>query len=193
MQSIYMIEDIWFKDPKSFLSYDNICNFFPVRTTPKISQLNALFRFSIYLGMLIYIYNKNEKVLFIPFITGVFTFVEYNMYYPIETFAENLKKSSTRKPTRENPFMNPNLITEKHPDSAAQDLSNKSTRDSVQKLYESHDQFLSTMVPSTDILSKGSMSHQFYTVPSTTIPSDQDSFAQFLYGNMKSRKKINVY
>ena len=198
-----MNKDIWFRDPKSFFSYENILKFFPAGHTSKVEQLNSLFRFSLYLSLLIYVYNKNEKVFLIPLFTGVFTFIEYDVYSKTlekESFRDQVVgRESERHPTFQNPFMNPNLITEQQPDAAAENIFEKKTRDSIQKFFEAHKDIETahlsppTLVASKDLLARSSEGRDFYTVPSTTIPSDQDSFATFLYGDMKSSKRVNIY
>lgn len=189
------MQQIWFKDIHSFVSYKNLANFFPVHGTSKISQLNALFRFSLYLSLVLYIYNHDDKVFLLPLLTGVYTFVEYNMIKSLEGFYER-PCHAYRTPTRDNPFMNPNLVSDRCPDSRAR--FNRSTRDQVEMMFQESDfaresSSPPTIVPSTDYYQKESERKQFYTVPSTNIPSDQESFATYLYGSLPSSKRVVEY
>jgi len=193
-----MQQNIWFKDIHSFVSYNNMAKFFPVRSSSKVSQLNALFRFSLYLSLLLYLYNQDDKVFLIPLLTGVYTFVEYNTTIRMEeAFMSQKQCPRFRHPTKDNPFMNPNLITDRCPDSRA-DLR-QNTKKQIERFFketemsESSDTYHPQLVPSTDFFQKEIERKQFYTVPSSTIPSDQDSFATYLYGSMPSSKKVIEY
>lgn len=180
---------IWYKNFKDFLSYDNLTKFFPSKRMTEVERLNALFRFSCYLAILFYLYNKNEKVFIIPFVTGIYTFYIYthlgNVYKTLEKY-ENMSQKSSRHPTQDNPFMNPNLITERNPNAPADSIFSKKTKNEISKLF-----YKNTYADPDDVYNRNNPANRFYTTPSTTIPNRQDEFANFLYGNMTSRKEQN--
>lgn len=194
-----MKQEIWFQNLAQFFSYDNIAKFFPHKNLTSIEQLNSLFRFSLYLAILLYFYNSNVQVFMIPLLVGLFTYFTFNQiknnpdvlnesFYNqyIDKSKQRLKKAlnvETRPPTINNPFMNANLITEKKPDAVNQDVFSMDTQEKMNSLYNEN-----TFHNVDDIYDKDNGKHAFYTVPSTTIPNKQDEFAYFLYGNMKSCK-----
>lgn len=219
-----MEEKIWYQNISGFFSYSELSNFFPTKNQTKISQLNSFFRFSIYLAILLYLYNQNDKVFLIPILVGAYTFYDYESSLRLskknkETFlsyGQNFEPSGAernRVPTFDNPFMNPNLITEKNPNKEAQDIFKKETQDSINHFFKQHSNTpdkqytLNTsenlqineslgnrwLTSPDDIFHKNNGAQRFYTVPSTTIPNDQDDFAHFLYGNMNSRKSVREY
>lgn len=194
-----MKQEIWYQNLAAFFSYENIPKFFPHRNLTSVQELNALFRFGLYASILLFLYNGNIQVFMIPIIIGLFTYITYNnikndptllkeSFYNnfINKNKQKIKKMiniETRPPTINNPFMNPNLITEKKPDAQNENVFSSHTKEKIDKYYNKN-----TYNDVGDIYEKNNGNHSFYTIPSTTIPNKQDEFAYFLYGNMKSCK-----
>ena len=92
------------------------------------------------------------------------------------------------KPTVDNPFMNPTLNDIKY-------NSNKPNACSIDNSKINNlinDSFYSRVFREAgDIYGKLSSERQFYTVPSTTIPNDQTSYAEWLYKRGKTCKENN--
>ena len=88
------------------------------------------------------------------------------------------------KPTKDNPFMNPNIIdisSDTDIDGACS-ISDKKINDKMSDFYET------TMFQNVDdIYNTQTSSRQFYTVPSTKIPNDQS----WLYNRGPSCKENN--
>jgi hypothetical protein len=183
-----MTQTIWYQDLRDFFAYDNLLNFFPSLKMTETARLNALFRFSLYLSILFFLYNKNEKVFLIPFITGIYTFYIFNKLEKnkFENFDNLYNKQIIRNPTQENPFMNPNLLTERNPDAQADNIFKRKTQNEIKKFFE-----INSIADASDVYDRNSAYNRFYTTPSTTIPNKQDKFANFLYGSMKSRKEMH--
>ena len=219
-----MDEKIWYQNISGFFSYSEFTNFFPTKNQSKTLQLNSFFRFSVYLAVLLYLYNQNDKVFLIPILVGAYTFYDYQTMIRSakknkETFFSNNQKSlsrddiKTRHPTYDNPFMNPNLLTETNPNREAQDIFKKETQDSIDHFFRQHSNNVDKhytpkykesahsnesmgsrwLTSPDDTFQKNNGAQRFYTVPSTTIPNDQDDFAHFLYGKMNSRKSVREY
>ena len=90
------------------------------------------------------------------------------------------------KPSKENPFMNPNIITEYDKNIKACNIENSKIKFNI-------DTFFKTPVYKdvTDIFETNFSQRQFYTVPASTIPNDQESFSHWLYYRKKTCKENN--
>lgn len=90
---------------------------------------------------------------------------------------KSLKKTCT-VPTKQNPFMNV-LINEyeENPLRKKACFINKQVGEYVDK-YFNEDLYRSV----DDIYQKNASERQYYTMPSTEIPNEQDKFAKWLYG-----------
>jgi hypothetical protein len=90
--------------------------------------------------------------------------------------------------TVDNPFMNPSIIdiTENPERPSACTLQNNGIQEVVEKNFEAK-----LFRDVGDLYGKMSSQRQFYTMPSTTIPNDQDGFAKWCYGTGASCKEGN--
>ena len=142
----------------------------------KESKLNAITRFSIYLGILLYVYNNNTNNFLIPICVMILTYFIYQNSN-IELFSQkNELNNNYTESTVNNPMKNV-LVTEigsnKPPplpsmidkDIVSQNLNKSIYRDIGDVYNNSHSQ------------------RQFFTMP----VNDQDSFAHWLY-DVKSCK-----
>ena len=157
-------------------------------------KLNALFRLSLFVSVLMFALTNDQNTLLFSAGVGAIT---YALNYANET-KENADESFVGPdvsrigeehekvhrgvkrctfPTRENPFMNVlmNEYTEKPRRRAACDINKKVS--TYMKKYFDENLYRST----DDMYHKNSSDRQFYTMPSTTIPNNQDDFARWLY------------
>lgn len=81
-----------------------------------------------------------------------------------------------RKPTKDNPFMNP-ATSEFNTDAPA--ACNSDDEDIKNEITKSFN--VDSYMDIDDIFSKMNSQRQFYTVPNTAIPNNQDGFARWLY------------
>lgn len=90
------------------------------------------------------------------------------------------------KPTKENPFMNPSLLNKTNLNYQSCNFQNK-------KIKTEMNDFFKTPVfkDVIDLYDRKFSERQFYTVPATTIPNEQDKFAKWLYGREKTCKENN--
>lgn len=195
-------EIIWYKDLSGLMnSMERIYSFIPIYDSSLASQLNALFRFSIYYGLIIFIFQMSFKAIFLPLIVGGISYLVYEhekSSLRIERNsldAQGLHKdpqtgSVCTKPTIDNPFMNvlyTDYSTRPNREKAC-DISRPSVSKHVDALYE---QKFPNSRYSNDIFGKNTGMRQFYSNPSTTIPNDQGTFAKWLYNDrsLKEAKK----
>ncbi len=93
------------------------------------------------------------------------------------------------KPSKNNPFMNPTIV----------DINNNPNKDlnaccidnrRIKRDINNH--FLNNQYRDViDIYDRNSSQRQFYTMPSTTIPNNQEAFSKWLYYRKESCKEGN--
>jgi hypothetical protein len=192
-------ETIWYKDVTGFLSTkEQLYSFIPIPDTSLASQLNAIVRFSIYYGVIVFIFQLSAKALLIPLLVGGVTFLVYEHEINVELKDRESMQSmgverdiQTKRvcssPTLNNPFMNvlPSEYGLRPNRSPACDLSRPSVKKKVEELYE--EKFPNAKY-SRDIYGRNTGLRQFYSNPSTTIPNDQATYAAWLYSDRSIRK-----
>ena len=90
---------------------------------------------------------------------------------------EEFKRNTCRKPTKDNPFMNPAIVdynTENPP--AACNINDEYINDSIQVNFN-HELFRDV----DELWERKNSQRQFYTIPNTAIPNNQTEFANWLY------------
>ena len=96
----------------------------------------------------------------------------YNVYEMIDC-----DKNKCRRPTPNNPFMNPSLLefgTENPP--AACNVNDEEIKEDIRVNYD-HMLFRDV----SDVWERKNSSRQFFTLPNTAIPNNQTEFAKWLY------------
>jgi hypothetical protein len=137
-------------------------------------------------------------------IVGVFTcFIYYNQKDNLELYFNSItnsnenmviknnieKENNDIKPTVENPFMNVNLITD---NKEKIESPNSWNNEEVQKDIE--DKFGYNLYRDVgDLYGKSNSQRQYYTMPSTTIPNNQTSFAKWCYSVGPTCKEKSIY
>jgi hypothetical protein len=81
-----------------------------------------------------------------------------------------------RKPTKDNPFMNPPISDFNTTAPAACNSDDENINNSITKAFKS-DLYMDV----DDVFEKMNSQRQFYTVPNTSIPNQQTEFANWLY------------
>jgi len=197
-------DPFWIKDYKILFAKERLTDFFPTIQMTLIEKLNAIFRLSIYLSILLYLFTSNYLYLYIMIIVGLFTcFIFYNQKDNIELYFNSLENSNsnniekniyedkmnTIKPSVENPFMNINLITDSKDKEAPLPSWNN---DKIQKEIENKFNY-NLYRDVGDLYGKNNSQREFYTMPSTTIPNNQTSFAKWCYGVGPTCKESSIY
>lgn len=196
----------WLTDIKVLYEKESLFEIYPSRRFNIIRKLNALMRLSIYFSLIVFLIDteKNINYLSIPFITGLITWFCWKKYK--ETYINTIKQTSMndeikdatllndlqtecRIPTKDNPFMNPNISeygsNMKIPKSCAS-YNNKGIQRRVDDLFN-EDLYRDV----TDVFNKNNSQRQYYTVPGNRVPNDQGAYAQWLYGTPPSCKEGN--
>ena len=191
------MEQIWYNDPKHFITQKNFVAFFPQPSQTFAEQLNALMRLSIYFSLIVLLLKKDVNILFVVLFAGILTYFLYamdtknklneKMFLDEKNLYKDAKtKELCYKPTKDNPFGNILTSDYKHDPNRAPacDITRRDVKRQVDTYF---DEGLYKDVG--DLFSKQSSQRQFVTNPSTTIPNDRGAFAQFLYGNVNKTCK----
>ncbi len=175
-------DEIWFEDPSVIYKNDNWKIFFPNKNMTKIEVLNSIYRFSLYLFVILAIWSHSIDSIVIPIVTGLLTLFIHSTTDPSERFRECFDDTRT-SPTEHNPFMN-TLLTDvgngERPEAA--DINNPYIKKEMEYLFNKN-----LYKDVTDIYNKTNSQGRFHTVPSTKefgIKSgDTVKFANWLYNN----------
>ncbi len=177
-------DNFWLYDINILLRNDRLIEYIPTHDMTIIEKLNAITRMSIYSGIVLYLLTLKKNYLYIPIIISLLTIMIYelnknnkkmNITSDKEDF--NLQKIQKTKPTVDNPFMNINLITDdKNKNEAYKSHNNNNIKNEI------NDKFNTKLYRDvSDLYSKNNSQREFYTMPSTQIPNDQNKFADWLY------------
>lgn len=202
MNSTKQSTDIfWLNEPSVLMK--NYLRFIPTKNMTNNQRYNAMTLFSIYFLVLLLVFKKPVYWIYFPIIFMVIIIVLHLMekktttekFSPIiETgyidSDDNLRFNrvtgrltkgpdvtySCRKPTIDNPFMNP-PITDFNTDApAACNSDDENIKNSITKSFNNN-----LYMDIDDAFDKMNSQRQFYTVPNTAIPNNQGDFANWLY------------
>jgi hypothetical protein len=197
-------DSFWLDDYKILFIKERITDFFPTKNMTLIEKLNAIFRMSIYLSIILYLLTNNYLYLYIFIIIGAFTcFIYYTQKDNVELYFNSIPNSNdnlieqnifedsknTITPTVENPFMNINLITDdKTKEAPPPSWNNNNMQEKIE------DKFNYNLYRDVgDLYGKSNSQREYYTMPSTTIPNNQTSFAKWCYSVGPTCKEKSIY
>ncbi|AYV82178.1 MAG: hypothetical protein Homavirus13_7 [Homavirus sp.] len=101
---------------------------------------------------------------------------------------EDYRKNTCRKPTKDNPFMNPDVTEYNNGDPpAACNADDDDIKDDM-RLNFNHDLFRDV----DDLWERKNSQRQFYTMPNTAVPNQQQEFAEWLYKIPKTCKEDGI-
>lgn len=194
-------DPFWFNDVTILFRKDRIDEFFPTRNMTVVEQLNTVVRFMLYLSVVLALYHQSTKPLFLFFGALLFTYVVYFLSSDrrlekerkegFTTVIQDGVEKSIVEPTIDNPYMNV-LLTDytENPNREALSRLNAYSNERLQKDID--DKFNYNLYRDVeDIFDKMSSQRQFYTMPVTTIPSEQGKFANWLYNTPPTCKEGN--
>lgn len=210
-----MSNPFWINQPAILLNKNNINEIWPTKDMDINQKLNAITRLIIIITLLFYLITNNVKII----ITGVATIIAIIILKILKDANNNKKKENKAKkegfasldksmldklnyqrPKKENPLMNV-LTTGKDQDRppaapafnpVVEDEINKATQAMVIDNFndkEGIDERLFQDLGDNFLFNRSMI--QFNSNPNTQIPNDQESFAEFCYGDMISCKEGN--
>lgn len=208
----------WFEDMNELISLDNMNQFLPSREMSYPAKVNSLVRLAWYVGILSGIFTSNYLYLYIPIITMIVTYVLYLFRHQelqtsltqqkiekalsqqgnvapvkeldpklVEKFQDYLDTNGMlTRPSDNNPFMNPMPFDDRKRSSAVPILSNPVNRAEIELAYDK-----GNWRDVNDVWDRNNGKRQFFTMPWTTYPNDQGSFASWLYKTPPTCKEGN--
>lgn len=190
-------EKIWYDDIPGFLTYTNYYHVLPLQEMSVQEKLNALVRFFIYLGIFLFLVRNDYRYMFLGIIAALIS-VGINQYDKTrttkkETFLKNknleiVNNVVCSRSTVDNPFMNPSIadisLNPNHPQAC--DIENEDIKNKIDTNFNAR-----IFRDVSDIFGKYASQRQFYTMPVTTIPSNQSEFGEWLYNRGPSCKEGN--
>lgn len=186
---------IWYNDIFNFFDINNMMLFYPTSDMEYSEKLNSIMRMVLYITIILYSLKNDLRVFIILIVVAVVIYIMYtsegnkekyldranNTYakYGIEKNDDDVENVRCTRPTRENPFMN--VTMNEYAENPKREKACK-INDKVNEYideYFNEDLFRSV----DDIYNKNASERQYYTMPVTEIPNDQEKFAKWCYGN----------
>ena len=92
---IIMYTPFWTDKMEILYDRNYIFEIFPTKDFDLIRKLNAIFRFSIYYALIIYFYNRNTNIFYIPIVVGLVTYFVFkkNGLTHIDTIKTDLRNA----------------------------------------------------------------------------------------------------
>lgn len=176
---------IWYEDIGDFFNIDRLSEIDISTDKSFIQRLNNLFRVSIYVGLIMILITNSDAWILLPLVTSALVYILYENHINRHN-KEGYRSSSSDyitssegkrclRPTKNNPFMNITI----------DDYYNRPDRPQacpVEEVKDEIDKYMDSMYHELDdVYNRRSADRHFYTMPSTTIPGDQNAFATWLY------------
>ncbi len=208
----------WINNPAILFKQNQIKQIWPKQSMSRNEKINAITRLVIILTILGYFVTNSLNFFITGAITlGVIVLLYYAKSIKLDTNKDKIKeaftnpnvynavKSNFTNPTDKNPLMNV-LLPEIKDDpkrkmaapaynSEVEKQINNETEDFVVSNFNNDKQLkkklFSTLGDSFEF--EDFAQHNFYATPNTTIPNDQQGFAEFCYGSMVSGKEGNDF
>ena len=172
-------------------------NFLPLINMSFKDKLLAIVNLIIFLSLVFSLIFKNFIFILLGIILLIFIFYIYLFDEEVkintnETLSNrNLAFYDNKicvKPSIDNTFMNPSIIDYKNSNNniKACPFDNKTISDNINNFFKEK-----VYKDVNDIYQRNFSERQFYTVPSTTIPNDRQSYEKWLYFRDKTCKENN--
>lgn len=185
-----MSDKFWSEDPSVLFDSSKIAEFFPRKEGSTEERLNSIARFSLYTSLVVCLYHRNVKFLYIGIMGLILTYI---LHFNVKPTAEEFTDIRVR-PTLNNPFMNVSQADYvDNPDRPAAQSYAGNDADSQEIKKDIDEKFDYNLYHDvSEIYGNMNSQRQFITNPSTTIPNDRKSFQEWLYGDAKSCHDNNM-
>ena len=172
-------------------------NFYPSYEMTFQNKLIAIGNLIIFMSLILSLIYKDFSFILLGLILIIFLIYvnDYNKS-TIKKTEENLEINNRAiinnkiciKPNKNNPFMNPNIIDYDNINNNIKscDIDSKFVKKSIDKFFKTP-----VYKDVIDIYDRNFSERQFYTMPSTTIPNDRESYTKWLYKRNKTCKENN--
>lgn len=202
-----MSTPFWFNDISILFNKNYLLEIIPLKSYDFNRKLNAILRFTIYYGILLYILKNDKNVLCLPFITVVITVFlnktnkkgsentamvnsknvrENEKLEKVSELIEEINDDVFRKPDIDNPMMNMNVFDLYDDKKAIPTYDNPGVEKVVEDkwndgLYQDSD----------DLFGRNNSQRQWYTMPNTESMNRQTEFAKWCYKTPPTCKEGN--
>ena len=189
---------IWFKDILQFVNFSNMKNFIPTSNMNVIERLNAYVLLSIYVTLIHYTIFNDSRVFGLVVVTMLSTYLYYKStqehYVQYQSVKDKNKGKNNKNidcslPSDNNPFMN--VLMNEYTDNPERKQACDVDENKIKKVI--NDKYYKDVYRDIDdVFDRKSSFRNFYTMPNTSIPNDQTSYAKWLYGiKNKTHKEGN--
>lgn len=186
-------DKFWSRNFEILFDKRRLIEFVPTKDMTNEEKLNALSRLIIYVGVLLLLYIRKVWTLYIPILGLGFVYFlfrtsknergmsnttddERDLTHDLKVFTHEIRPPYCTPPTQNNPFMN--VLQNEWADNPTRPPACE--YDGVEQEIE--DNFNYNLYKDIDdLFEKNNGQRQFFTMPYTTIPNDQGSFARWLY------------
>lgn len=170
-------ERVWFQNVRDLFRYPS--RFWPTRDQSPGGQVNAIVRFIVYVTLALYIYNRDDKVIYFALALVIVASLAYNGKPGgrLSTIAP----TRCKRPTKNNPFMN--TLVGEYGNINDPPCDYEDVKEDVSKHFNHG-------LPRDieDVYEKQNSQREFLSMPNGGLPPDSRQFAEFLYGGMRSCK-----
>jgi hypothetical protein len=178
-------DPFWIEEPSILVRSDKLQVFFPTKTMSLAEKFNAIVRLSIYISIVLMLYKNQVWPMYIAIFIMVVTWHSYKNN-TLESFeitpSIGLK---CQRPTEGNPFMNVSIEDYySNPDRLPACPYTSDIQDEVDHYFTKN-----LFADTCDIYGKYNSQRQYYTMPSSTIPNDRQTFANWLFKTGKTCKE----
>jgi hypothetical protein len=191
-------DKFWADDPMILINPDRLLEFFVTKDQTISEKLNSIVRFGAYSAIILSLYKNDIKYLFLSIIAFALTYFLWNTSTQPDITVTPEEVSNVNKnvvkPTVNNPFSNPTLISGSKGTDVAGDYHSYN-EESLQLKKEVNDAFGAGIFNDfgDDLYGKNNSQRQFYSVPD---PFDTNGdFKKFLYSGMNGENscKVNTF
>ena len=175
--------ELWYRNPR--ILFDKYDEFFPNKNLNRIEKINSLARFAIYFAVLLILLDQDKKWLSISVVILIISLFLGTTENFVSVVGKQDERNCTR-PTKNNPFMNYTLGDLMEKPNRPKACKYEDSKEQMRKEFRSH-----LYSDSSDIWGKFISDRNFYTMPSTTIPSEREKYTECLYERGSSCKENN--
>jgi len=197
----------WFNDISILFNKNYLLEILPLGSYDFNRKLNAVLRFTIYYGILLYFLNNDKHVLCLPFITVVITVFLHKTNSDVNSdssmidlknvnskdkeaevnkLIQDINDNVYRLPDEDNPMMNSNVFDLYDNKKAIPTYDNPGVNKVVEEKWED-----GLYQDSSDIFNNNNSQRQWYTMPNTESTNRQTEFAKWCYMTPPTCKEGN--
>tara|TARA_B110000914_G_C15437626_1_gene434503 strand:+ start:152 stop:823 length:672 start_codon:yes stop_codon:yes gene_type:complete len=202
-----MSTPFWFKDISILYDKNYLMEIIPKKEYDFNRKLNAVVRFTIYYGILLYIFKRDKNILCLPFITIVITVFLHKTskddkqddnfkglmntkgstnLSEIDMMIDEINTDVYRIPEIDNPMMNQNTFDLYENKKAIPTYNNPGVKRKVEETLDSQ-----VFKDSNDLFNRRNSQRQWYTMPNTEAMNKQTEFAKWCYMTPPTCKEGN--